>query len=104
MTFDKPRDSGLTALTADDDSLRQNILGADLPTLLATVYYLTRDARALRPEWKPALEFGIPVLPVEEERNVRAYCFDRLAALRDSGLPMPQAPSYDDVSNLGLPR
>jgi 4-hydroxyacetophenone monooxygenase len=100
MTFDKPRDSGLTALTADDDSLRQNILGADLPTLLATVYYLTGDARALRPEWKPALEFGIPVLPAEEERNVRAYCFDRLAALRDSGLPMPQAPSYDDVWNV----
>ena len=95
MKLDRPRDSALTAITAADDSLRQNILGADLPTLLATVYYLTGDPLVLRPEWKPKLEFGIAVsgLQAEEEQKARAYCFDRLVAFRDFGLSAPQAPT-----------
>jgi 4-hydroxyacetophenone monooxygenase len=102
MKLDRPRDSALTTITAADDSLRQNILGADLPTLLATVYYLTGDPLVLRPEWKPALEFGVAVsgLQAEEEQKARAYCFDRLVAFRDSGLSAPQAPNYDDVANV----
>jgi 4-hydroxyacetophenone monooxygenase len=102
MKLDRPRDSALTAITAADDSLRQNILGADLPTLLATVYYLTGDPLVLRPEWKPKLEFGIAVsgLQAEEEQKARAYCFDRLVAFRESGLSAPQAPNYDDVANV----
>jgi 4-hydroxyacetophenone monooxygenase len=102
MKLDRPRDSALTTITAADDSLRQNILGADLPTLLATVYYLTGDPLVLRPEWKPTLEFGVAVsgLRAEEEQKARAYCFDRLVAFRDSGLSAPQAPNYDDVANV----
>jgi 4-hydroxyacetophenone monooxygenase len=90
-------------ITADDDSLRRNIWEADLPALLATVCYLTRDARVLRPEWKPTLEFGIAVtgLSTEEERNARVFCFDRLVAFRDSRMSAPQAPTYDDIQNVG---
>jgi len=73
MKLDQPRDSALSTITADDASLRQNIPDADLPALLATVYYLTRDAAALRPEWKPRLEFGVVVggLTPDEEQRVQ---------------------------------
>lgn len=103
MKLDRPRDSALTMITADDNSLRQNILAADLPTLLATVSYLIRDPAVLRPEWKPTLEFGIAVsgLSTEEECNAQAYCFDRLVAFRNSRMSAPQAPTYDDVKNVG---
>jgi 4-hydroxyacetophenone monooxygenase len=103
MKLDKPRDNTITMITADDSSLRQNILAADLPTLLATVFYLTRDPGVLRPEWRPTLEFGVAVsgLSPEEERNAQAYCIDRLVAFRDSKRSAPQAPTYDDVQNVG---
>jgi 4-hydroxyacetophenone monooxygenase len=103
MKLDRPRDSALTTITADDNSLRENMLEADLPTLLATVCYLTGDPGVLRPEWKPTLEFGVAVsrLSAEEERNVRAFCFDRLVAFRDSRMSAPEAPTYDDVQNVG---
>jgi 4-hydroxyacetophenone monooxygenase len=103
MKLDGPRGSPLTMITADDNSLRQNILAADLPTLLATVCYLTRDAGVLRPEWKPTLEFGVAVsgLSADEGCNARAYCFDRLVAFRDSKMSAPQGPTYDDVENVG---
>jgi 4-hydroxyacetophenone monooxygenase len=103
VKLDQPRDSVLTTITADDSSLRQSIEDADLPALLATVYYLTRDAAALRPEWKPRLEFGVVVsgLTPDEERRVRDYCLDRLRDFRDSGMTAPPAPTYDDVQNVG---
>ena len=87
MKLDQPRDSALSTITADDISLRQNIPDADLPALLATVYFLTRDVAALRPEWKPKLEFGVVVsgLTLDEEQRVRDYCLDRLRDFRDSG-------------------
>jgi 4-hydroxyacetophenone monooxygenase len=103
VKLDQPRDSVLTTITADDSSLRQSIEDADLPALLATVYYLTRDAAALRPEWKPRLEFGVVVsgLTPDEERRVRDYCLDRLRDFHDSGMTAPPAPTYDDVQNVG---
>lgn len=103
MKLDIPHDSALTMITADDTSLRQNIWEADLPTLLATVSYLTRDQGVLRPEWKPALEFGVAIsgLSANEEHKARAYCFDRLVAFRDSKMSVPRAPTYDEVQNLG---
>ena len=103
MKLDQPRDSALSTITADDISLRQNIPDADLPALLATVYYLTRDIAALRPEWKPKLEFGVVVsgLTLDEEQRVRDYCLDRLRDFRDSGMTAPPAPTYDDVQNVG---
>ncbi len=103
MKLDRPRDSGLTMIAADDDILRQNIWEADLPALLATVCYLTRDPAVLRPEWKPARKFGIAVsgLSADEERHARAYCFDRLVSFRDSKMSAPEVPTYDDVWNVG---
>jgi 4-hydroxyacetophenone monooxygenase len=103
MKLDQPRDSALTTITADDQSLRQNILDADLPALLATVYYLTKDVATLKPEWKPKLEFGVVVsgLTPDEERHVRNYCLDRLKEFRDIGMAAPLAPTYDDVQNVG---
>src|SRR3984957_2473441 len=103
VKLDQPRDSVLTTITADDSSLRQNILDTDLPALLATVYYLTRDVAALRPEWKPRLEFGVVVsgLTPDEEQRVRDYCLDRLRDFRNSGMTAPPAPTYDDVQNVG---
>jgi len=103
VKLDQPRDSVLATITADDSSLRQSILDADLPSLLATVYYLTRDAAALRPEWKPRLEFGVVVsgLTPDEEQRVRDYCLDRLRDFRDSAMTAPPAPTYDDVHYVG---
>jgi 4-hydroxyacetophenone monooxygenase len=103
MKLDQPRDSALSTITADDASLRQNIPDADLPALLATVYYLTRDFAVLKPEWKPKLEFGVLVsgLTPDEEQHVRDYCLDRLREFRDSGTAAPPAPTYDDVQNVG---
>jgi hypothetical protein len=103
MKLDRPRDSGLTMIAADDDILRQNIWEADLPALLATVCYLTRDPAVLRLEWKPARKFGIAVsgLSADEERHARAYCFDRLVSFRDSKMSAPEVPTYDDIWNVG---
>lgn len=81
------RSNSPKTLVATDDVLRKSIKGADIPALLATVAYLTRDPSALRPEWRPKLDYGVAVsgLSEDEERAVRQFCFERLAQFRDSG-------------------
>lgn len=91
-------------LAASDGDLRKNLEGADLPALLATVAYLTRDPSVLKAEWRPTLDYGVAVsaLGKEDEKAVRRFCFERLVTFRNSGQAVPAAPTYDDIQRVGV--
>lgn len=91
-------------LTAADEILRSSLQGADLPALLATVAYLTRDPGVLRSEWRPKLDYGVAVsgLSQKDEQAVREFCFERLVQFRDRKQPAPEAPTYDDIQRVGV--
>jgi hypothetical protein len=101
MKLDRPRDSGLTMIAAYDDILRQNIWEADLPALLATVCYLTRDPAVLRPEWKPARKFGIAVSGLSRGASRASLLLRSSRVISRFQDVSAEVPTYDDVWNVG---
>lgn len=79
--------------------LRAQLNSADLPALLATVAHLTGDPTVLRPEWRPAIEFGVAVsgMSAEQEHRIRDICYEKLLAFENAGRAVPAHCTYDEV-------
>nr|Q93TJ5.1 RecName: Full=4-hydroxyacetophenone monooxygenase; Short=HAPMO; AltName: Full=Baeyer-Villiger monooxygenase; Short=BVMO [Pseudomonas fluorescens]AAK54073.1 4-hydroxyacetophenone monooxygenase [Pseudomonas fluorescens] len=93
----------LPSLDYDDDTLREHLQGADIPTLLLTVAHLTGDLQILKPNWKPSIAMGVARsgMDLETEAQVREFCLQRLIDFRDSGQPAPGRPTSDQLHILG---
>ena len=92
-----------TLLSGDDEALRDALVEAEVPPLLATVAYLTGDLTVLRPELRPdplrMLEPDAGIEP-EQQAEARALAFDVLRRWRDAGCPRPPAPTPEALTEM----
>ena len=77
-------------ITADDDTIREALTHADLPSLMCALVHMTGDMSSLRGDIKPVMDFlgGAEAgLTEEQQSRVRAQAFDVLRAYRDNPTP-----------------
>jgi len=86
----------------DAESLRLNIAGVDVTTLLITTAHITSDYSLLKEEWRPALHYGVATIELspQELEHVRALCTEHLLAYQESGKALPPAPGYDEFHGI----
>lgn len=97
MSFNTP----LQHIPGEAD-LREHIAGADLSTLLMTTAHLSGDFSILKPQWRPELELSVAVsrFSAHEQQQARNLCLEKLLALRDSGAPLLQRPTFDQLQQV----
>ena len=90
-------------ITADDETLRDALEAAHVPSLLCALVHVTGDMGHVRGPIRPtATLFADPQggISVEDQATVRQLAFDLLREFRDAGSTLPAQPSADDVREM----
>jgi 4-hydroxyacetophenone monooxygenase len=98
MTMDLRAD--LLPITDSDETIRNALESAHLPSLIAALVHLTGDASLVKGEIKPVYDFfgdGQGGLSEEQRTSTRERAFAAIEAYRDRGHTLPAQPSFDDV-------
>jgi 4-hydroxyacetophenone monooxygenase len=92
----------ISPFTANDATLLRHLDGADIPTLIITTAFLSRDYTLLRDAWRPEIVFGIAESGMSEalEAEVRETCFQALKSFRDGAGEPPGPPTYDEMCRI----
>jgi len=96
--------NSVSTFSANDATLRRHLEGADIPALIITTAYLSRDYTLLKDAWQPEIIFGIAESGMSEEleAEVRETCFQALQSFRDGGGEPPDAPTLDDMYRIAI--
>ena len=95
----------VAAITEDDEALAQRLTGAELPSLLPTLAYLTGDMSLVSPELRPPAVLSAVVLPQagmsdETQHRARRVALDALRRFRDGGCRPATPPGPDELRTL----
>ena len=90
-------------ITADDDTLREALEAAHIPSLMCALVHITSDMAHVRGTIRPTSTlFADPQggISPEDQATVREQAFELLRTFRDAGSTLPAAPSIEQVSEL----
>jgi 4-hydroxyacetophenone monooxygenase len=98
MTMDLRAD--LLPIASSDDTIREALDSAHLPSLIAALVHITGDASLVKGEIKPVYDFfgdGQGGLTEQQRAQTKERALAALKTHRDRGHKLPPQPSFDDV-------
>src|SRR5690242_15805860 len=98
MTMDLRAD--LLPIASSDDTIREALDSAHLPSLIAALVHITGDANLVKGEIKPVYDFfgdGQGGLTDQQRASTKERALAAIKAYRDRDHKLPRQPSFDDV-------